>query len=146
MNLFKPCFQRYLNQSILKQAAKLSYVVADNAPNTAPDLFNEKSLKIWSGESDKTIFDDPAVNYAFRAIHDTYHRNTRLDFTGENEIILGQLQANRESCLYLREVILNEISGQAAYFLSNGVFVPDQIQFAKSMLQNNNLFKGVLNV
>lgn len=40
---------------------------------------------VFAGASDRTIFGDPAVNYAFRAWHDAWHLRLRAPFTVEGE-------------------------------------------------------------
>lgn len=145
--MFKSCFQSYLNQSILKQASKLNYVVSDLAPSNEIDLFSRsksQGLVIWSGASESTIFNDSSVNHAFRAIHDNKHLETGLGFNPADEIKLGNLQAKSSQCPYIAEILRIEVAEQAAYYLSNGIFVADQISFMKSKLINNNLFKGLI--
>lgn len=146
MQLFKPAFQAYLNGSILNQAKTISYSVSDIAPATfeALQAQGSKHLIIWSGASDQTIFNDPAVNYAFRAIHDKLHLDTGLSFSPQDEIKLGSLQSRQYACPFLSEIVRIEVAEQAAYYLKNGIFVSDQIDFMKQNLKNNNLFKGVL--
>lgn len=123
----------YINQKILNEAAKLQYIVKSQAPNNETDLFNSSSLVIWSGSSDNTIFGDPSVNYAFRAIHDNMHLITGYNFSPEAEIELGRIQASRYDGI-MADLVYCEVSLQAKYYLENGVFVPDQVEFTKRMV------------
>ncbi len=145
-SIFKPDFANYLNHSILKAASSIKYRVADLASNTEADLFNHKTLVIWSGASDNTLWNDKQVNWAFRAIHDACHLKSGLGFSVADEVTLGDYQSSLVACPYIRAITQCEITEQALYYKQNGVFVADQVAFTKSILQNNNLFKGVLNV
>lgn len=127
---------RYINQMIMRQASKLEYRVADQAPNAIESLINSTSLVVWSGESNNTIFNDPAVNHAFRALHDALHLKTGLDFSPQAEIELGRIQASQYDSDLIRELVFCEVSLQAAYHLENGVFVPDQRSFTENYLKN----------
>lgn len=119
---------------ILKQATKVRYTVKDLAPSTELDLFNNPSLVIWSGASNHTIWNDPAVNWAFRALHDHLHLKTSMDFTPQSEIELGRIQANQYSGL-LADLVYIEVSKQAEYYLNNGVFVSNQVEFTLNQLK-----------
>lgn len=123
---------REFNNLLLKQASKLNYSVSAIAPNSERDLFNNP-LVIWNGASDNTIWNDPKVNWAFRALHDALHKVTRLNFTVDCEIELGRIQASQYQGL-LADLIYCEVAGQASYYKANGVFVSDQIGFTKERL------------
>ena len=124
----------YINNKILKDASKLSYIVKSSAPSTEVELFNSPTLVIWSGASDNTVFQDAKVNYAFRALHDQLHLETRFDFSPQAEIELGRIQASQYDGI-LADLIYCEVSLQAEYYLKNGVFVPDQVQFTKEKVK-----------
>lgn len=125
---------RYLNQSMLDLARPLRYTVKDEAPSTETALFSTPSLVVWSGASDNTIYQDAAVNYAFRAVHDKMHLETGLGFSVDHEIELGRIQASRMSSDFLAELIYCEIAGQALYYKQTGSFVPDQVAFTLKYL------------
>lgn len=125
---------RYINETILREAKKLSYIVKDSAPSNDIDLFNAPSLVIWSGASDKTIFGDCTVNYAFRAIHDTLHIETGLQLNVESEIELGRIQANRCTSDLMAELTYIEVAGQALYFKEHGMFPVDQVSFTMARI------------
>lgn len=134
----KQCLINYLNNTILKQASNLRYIVKSSAPNNEQDLFNCGQLVIWSGASDNTIFQDARVNWAFRALHDDLHLKTRLDFTPQAEIELGRIQASKYDGV-LADLIYCEVSLQAQYYLDNGIFVPDQVSFTKANVKDLNI-------
>ncbi len=126
---------REFNSLILKQASKLKYRVADVAPNNETDLFNgPKTLVIWSGASDVTIWGDARVNWAFRALHDALHLKTGHNFNPKAEIELGRIQANQYSGL-LADLVYIETAGQAEHYMRTGQFVTDQIEFTKQMIK-----------
>lgn len=123
---------RYINNEILKASSTLTYIVKPSAPSTEQDLFNSTSLVIWSGASDNTIYKDASVNYAFRAIHDATHLETKLGFTPEHEVEMGRIQAARlaSRCKsLLADVFYCEIALQAKYYLETNTFVADQVEF-----------------
>lgn len=126
----KQCLKNYINHKILNEARNIRYIVKSEAPSCEKDLFNCGELVIWSGASDNTIFQDEKVNFAFRALHDALHLKTGMNFSPENEIELGRIQASRYDGI-LADLVYCEVSLQAKYFLNNGVFVQDQVLFAK---------------
>jgi hypothetical protein len=120
---------------ILKQASKLKYRVADVAPSTELELFNgPKTLVIWSGASEGTIWEDARVNWAFRALHDALHLNTGMSFGPEAEMELGRIQANQYTGL-MADLVYIETSGQAEHYLKTGQFVEDQVKFTMEALK-----------
>lgn len=125
---------RYINHLILKEASSLRYTVKTDAPNTFKDLYNSTGLVIWSGESDNTIFQDKTVNWAFRALHDNLHLKTLIGFTPEEEIELGRIQASKYTGI-MADLVYCEVAGQAEYYLKNGIFVKDQVQFTIDYLK-----------
>ena len=123
-----------LNNKILKQAEKLNYTVAEIAPNNVIDLFNSSSLKVWSGQSDNTIWNDPKVNWAFRALHDQLHLDTGIGFSPDQEMYIGRLQASQYDGM-LADLVYIETTEQAKYFKENGVFVSNQKLFTVEKLK-----------
>lgn len=132
---------RYINATVLRDAGRLIYTVADVAPSNETDLFNSPSLVIWSGASDKTIYGDATVNYAFRAIHDALHLETGLGFSVEHEIEMGRIQASRQSSSLMAELVYCEVSMQAAHYGTTGQFVQDQVGFTMSHLEKMGFFR-----
>lgn len=132
---------RFVNGLILRQAAKLTYRVADLAPSTERDLFNTSGLVIWSGASEGTIYGDASVNWGFRALHDALHLKTRMDFSVDAEIELGRIQASQYESDLMRELVFAEVAGQAAYYKQNGVFVSDQATFTMAHLEKMGVLR-----
>jgi hypothetical protein len=123
---------REVNNLILSTAP--THIVKSVAPSTIPELFSQPTLVIWSGASDHTIFGDPSVNWAFRALHDALHLKTRIGFSPESEIELGRIQANQYTGL-MADIVYIEVAGQAAHFLKTGQFVENQVEFTIKSLQ-----------
>lgn len=121
------------NGLILRHAAALQYRVSDHAPQTFADL-RATGLVVWSGASDRTIFGDARVNWAFRALHDALHLKTGIGFTPAEEIYLGRMQASQYSGL-LADLVYIEVAGQAEHYLKTGQFVADQIKFTWESLK-----------
>ena len=126
-------FRNHVNNIIMSQASKLQYTVSSKAPSTFKDLYNSSSLVIWNGASDNSWFQDEIVNYAFRALHDTLHLKTMIGFTPEQEIELGRIQANQYTGL-MADLIYSQIAGQAKYYMENGIFVPNELEFTNKQL------------
>lgn len=123
-----------LNAAILKQVKTLKYSVADTAPSTFEDLIKAPSLIVWSGASDRTIYGDPAVNWAFRAWHDSLHLKLNAPFTLEGEKRVALEQARLVDSDAIARIILAEVVGQAEYFAKQGEFPVDQVAFIKAAL------------
>ena len=123
---------REINDLILKTAPRHS--VSNMAPNSMHNLINQPTLVVWSGASDTTFFQDKHVNWAFRALHDALHVKTGLDFTPVQEIELGRIQANQYDGL-MADLVYCEVALQSEYYLKNGLFVPNQVEFTKIELK-----------
>lgn len=115
-----------LNNLILNQATKLDFIVKTDAPSLINEVKGHKQLVIWSGASDCTIWNDPKVNYAFRALHDALHIESGLGFSINEEIELGRIQANKYTGI-LADLVYLEVAGQAKEFLKTGQFITDQV-------------------
>lgn len=125
---------REFNAAILRHSLGISYRVDDEAPSTERDLFTPRhGLVVWSGASDRTIFGDPRVNWAFRALHDATHLASGLGFSVDHEIELGRRQAAKFDGI-MADLVYLEIAGQAEYFRRTGSFVPDQVEFTRRAL------------
>jgi hypothetical protein len=126
--------QRALNQEVLKQAKGLNYRVSDKAPSTENELWSQPGLVVWSGASEGTIYGEASINWAFRAVHDALHLRTGLNFSPEQEIEMGRIQAAAIGSDIIAKLFYIEIAGQAAHYLKTGQFVVDQIQFTLNEL------------
>jgi len=84
-------------------AAKYSvhYSVADQAPESYKQLraATTTQLVVLGPYSNRTIYGDPAVNHAQRAIHDTLHLSLAADTDMLGELRVAIAQANEASRL-----------------------------------------------
>ena len=124
---------RHLNQAILSLAP--AFDARDHAPASFSELRQCERMVVWAGASERTIYRDPRVNWAFRAWHDAAHLAIDAPFT---------LAGERAACEYqiaelLRafpcapasavHLIRREVIGQAEHFAATGQFPADQIAF-----------------
>ncbi len=123
-----------VNSTILRDASRLDYIVKADAPSRVQDLKSTSQLVIWGGASDHTVFRDPTVNWAFRALHDALHISSGLGFTIPEEIELGRIQASLYDGL-LADLVYLEVAGQAEHFAKHGEFVVDQVAFTLNGLK-----------
>ena len=131
-----------LNDAIKTIARKMKLPkihVSDFAPQTFGDVLKSysetKSIVVWSGGSDFTIYKDPQVNYLFRAMHDLTHVSLKSDFSlvGETRVAIYQMsQVGTE----LAKIIQIEVIGQAQHYFSTGAFPLDQVRFTLEQLKN----------
>lgn len=126
----------FINETIMRQASKIRYSVADQAPSTEVELFQASSLVVWSGASDNTVFEDPRVNWAFRALHDALHLKTGLGFSHAEEVIIAKLQASQYESKLMRGLILAEVRDQALYHKETGLFVSNQAEFTYNRIKH----------
>ena len=106
-----------------------------DAPSSLADLLalapQADRIPVWSGGSDCTIWSSPAVNYAYRAWHDSIHLHLGAGFDAA-----GELEVARAS-LYLartardRAILWAETWGQVEAFLECGRFPEDQRVFVR---------------
>ena len=124
-----------LNEAIMRQVEGMEeYRVSDYAPNTEMDLFgHDGELVVWSGASDKTIYGNPSVNWAFRAWHDSVHLDHGIGLTIPGEIAVARIQASLLGGR-LGDVLYAEVGGQAEYYMKNGHFPVDQKGFIQDYL------------
>jgi len=131
----------FINNSMLAMARGIAYTVADLAPGTAHELFSSSSLIIWSGASDRTIYGDARVNWAFRAWHDAMHLKQGLGFTVEAELELARIQASQCTSDLMAELVYCEIAGQVEYFAQTGQFVADQVAFTLNYMRARGMMQ-----
>lgn len=124
-----------LNNKIMKLAPKHS--VSDNAPYSFETLkANATSgLVVWSGASDNTIYGDRAINWAFRAWHDSLHLKLNAPFTLDGEKLVALEQIRLIDSSELSQIIWAEVVGQVEYFNKYGNFPIDQIAFMRNYLK-----------
>ena len=127
-----------LNSKIKKLTPK--FEVNDVAPSTFEELKRSTTSKlvVWSGNSDRTIYGDFKVNYAFRAWHDALHLKLNAPLTLEGETLVALEQARLLRSDVLGDIMMAEVVSQGEFFIKNGHFPIDQVEFIK------NVLKGVL--
>jgi hypothetical protein len=144
-------FDRGFNAAVLHIASRLfpgGFDVSDDAPQTFDALTTQLRgggrMVVWSGGSERTIFGDPAVNYAFRAWHDWCHWRGRHPFTPAGE--RACLRAQRRHLLALYgdgprtrrwiALLTAEVLGQQRHFDRHGRFPDDQRAFVAAYLHD----------
>jgi len=124
-----------LNRQIIQQANQIRFKVAEYAPSTYEELAsNAGILTVWGGASDNTIYGDPKVNHAFRALHDRLHLRHNIPFTLEGEVALARIQASQFEGDLIQRAVFLEVAGQAIYFNQHGEFPKDQVSFIRERL------------
>lgn len=107
----------------------------DDAPQTFEDVARcwaeRRTIVVWTGASEKTIWGAPEANWRFRAEHDAAHLATGLGFDHASEIELAYWQAGRVEGDWLKRAVLIEVAEGARYHRETGLFVADQIEFAR---------------
>lgn len=120
-----------------RRLSVVPYVVRDIVPDTLAKVFQAYSetgrLVVWAGASDKTVFGCPALNWAFRAWHDSVHMAVMGEFTrqGETLVALEQIvQARRVlDSPDADKTLWQEVIGQLDYLDKWGHFPEDQVAF-----------------
>lgn len=144
----------HLNAAIIFIAYKL-FPAGVTASEDAPASFKElcamldagKPMTVYSGGSEKTIYGDPQVNYAFRAWHDWCHWQGRQEFNADGELVTCEMQIRQ---LYdsfgwngqtrrWADILTAEIIGQAMYLERHGRFPDNQKLFVELYLVNTRL-------
>ncbi len=132
---------------ITSRVLPCGYDVSEIAPQDFDSLVSHYDktgrVLVWSGASDRTIFADCEVNYAFRAWHDSKHITGNFPFSWEGESAAMQAQMDDIRALYdgkiaeyFCDLLTAEIQGQKQYQDARGGFPLDQIGFAQSYLVN----------
>jgi hypothetical protein len=120
--------------------------VSDEAPETYEELIAHLDaggrMLVYSGGSERTIYGDPEVNFAFRAWHDWCHWRGRYDFSHEGERAACAMQGDHLIARYgdspqtrrWQCILHAEIIGQREYFDRHGAFPEDQRAFVAAYL------------
>ena len=136
------------NAAVLHIAGKLNPCGWDIVPERyAPSTLGELRMvhaitgriAVSGANSDRTIFGDPEVNFAFRAWHDWHHLDLGAQFDPKGEARVCAAQQSDIMCLYgyqpLWDRLLDiEVNGQVRYFAYHNCFPVDQIGFARAQL------------
>ena len=149
---------RAFNAAVLHIASRLlpcGFDVGVDAPSTLEAIkgYHAKTgrIKVWNGASDKTIFGDNEVNYAFRAWHDWAHLTGNLPFTFEGECRAATVQQDHLMQLYgagrvtpqlapWLAIINAEVVEQAAHYEATGQFARDQRAFDLNALHRAGFY------
>lgn len=133
---------------ITSRVLPCGYDVSEIAPQDYDSLVSHYDktgrVLVWSGASDKTIFGDCEVNYAFRAWHDSKHITGKFPFNWEGETAAMQAQIadvraiyDGKTAEYFCDLLTAEIQGQKQYQDARGGFPVDQIGFARAYLADS---------
>jgi len=115
---------------------KVSFVNKNYSYAFLKGMFNNGNILInLDGNSTNNIFESKTLNLCFRIWHDYIHFKHDYDFS-----LKGEYLTYKKHCEYLKDLpyeqrlLRIEIVYQAAYYLRNGKFVEDQIEFTKQFL------------
>jgi hypothetical protein len=140
-----------LKQAILETTARLlpdGFDVSDDAPQTYEQLKTlmdaGNRMRVWTGGSEDTIYNEPYVNYAFRAWHDICHWEGQFGFTVDGEIATCEMQCrqlfefygNNETTQQWCTILRAEIVGQALYFQRHKRFPKKQTHFFAAYIRD----------
>lgn len=123
----------------------------DNAPDTYKDLLETYTesggvLLISARDHENVIWSSEEMNILFRAYHDMGHIKHELDFSFDNERIIGRIQAvelmrlaldygySRQTALHIHDIVVTEICEQINYYSQHKCYVPNQKEFAINKL------------
>ena len=141
LNHYSPEFGISLGKKILAWCEHSSIVPdpVEDAPSTYQELrqwwctsAGASRFRVFSGNSDTSIYGSPEANYAFRAMHDYLHLVYRYEFDLLGELKTALKQEARLGCLSAEEQLVFRVDtiGQSLYhFLSGGGYVEDQRGF-----------------
>lgn len=139
------------NRAVLDMCAWLmpgGYVVSWEAPQTFAALkalmHAGGPMTVWAGASERTVYADPQVNFAFRAWHDWCHWQGDYDLSIDGEAAASSMQrrllvaryGNGDLTVRWSGIIDAEINGQAQYHARHQRFPDDQRGFVDAYLDN----------
>lgn len=149
----KPLCTRF-NVATLHIASRLmpcGFDVLDVAPATLDAsqayLARTGRIGVWEGASDRTIFGDAEVNYAFRAWHDWTHLRHGFAFNERGEAYTAATQQKHLRTVYGAGILTEwhcalvwaEVVGQSDFQRLHGIFPEDQRAFTQAWLWEHNL-------
>lgn len=142
-----------LGQFVLSRAKAVDgpgYRASEFGISTWPDLkakwhlcvLSGELLPVWSGGSDKTIYLSPEINHAGRYWHDATHIRLQADFSLSGELKVAAAQIELASMWFgpnsLEVLLLTaDTVGQALNYAKSGMFVEDQLAFAKAFIEQS---------
>ncbi len=109
----------------------------DSLASMADAWGNLPYYPVYSGASDKTIYSFAECNYAFRYWHDYLHILYGKDVDAEGEFFIAAKHVDAARMISPDAAALMRIEtlGQTEYYLTNGVFPEDQLEFAWGKFQ-----------
>lgn len=129
----------------LQKLHGFSWEAVEDAPSTFEELVAEYSdcrltgrpFRVWSGGSERTVFSAPAINHAFRFVHDVGHVVEGCDLTeeGEANTITAFVWRVFSQAGFLAALLAAcDLLGQLYYGTNNhGAFVDDQESFVSAL-------------
>jgi hypothetical protein len=95
-----------------------------------------KKIKVWTGDSELTIFGDKKVNSYFRAWHDLTHIKYNLDFSFESESLVcaAQIAELPDDFNFEKQLIFADVIGQNLYHHKHAKFPDNQRIFVSDFL------------
>lgn len=121
-------------------SSKLGEFDSDSFGSLRRHVAQTGRMVVWPGESDRTIYADPAVNWTFRAWHDANHLAHGFDFSLSGEAATVESQIAELRLVFPRmperwaQILRCEVVGQAEHFERFGEFVTDQVAFTLAQL------------
>lgn len=114
----------------------------DEVPQSLEEIQRQVScgyLKVWTGNSDTTVFYNPQANYAMRYLHDLMHCRLGTGFDLLGEIATGQAQVASAMGFIdrpLQRVLMIDTVGQSLYAgFAGGNFPQHQRDFCKFVFE-----------
>jgi hypothetical protein len=125
-------------QRIVKQE-QLDFDVSRHAPGTWPELVSSSAtrLVVLSEFSENTIYGNPALNRAQRALHDALHLRLGADFTLASELRVAWQQAYQMSLMtgdLLAEWVYADLYASACHIERYGLFPTNQLNLVFSVM------------
>jgi len=137
--------QLTLFQYVEEQARGLTWQPLD-VPSTLDDTMRViwqpcRTLPVWSGACERTIYGLPLGNLYFRAWHDAKHVATGRGFDLRSELYVSQLQlvdlAGRSDTL--AGILAADTIGQQLHYYVHGRFPENQAAFVESFTRHGRV-------
>ena len=114
---------------------KVSSLAPDTWTKTQASFATAGIVTVWNGASESTLYSKPAVNFAFRAWHDSIHLKHGNDFSLRGEELTADRQieqawnATTDKSLrqFCQDVLTFEIVEQARLAVYTGEFLENQL-------------------
>lgn len=142
----KPALISYwTKKAFLTFYPKVTYTPTPHAPERFKDLKQfagaldgSALLPVYDGACDRTIYDKPTDNIAFRAWHDAIHLEKNLSFKKVDEYQVGIIHCDQLRLIkapqHVIDAVFYDVCGQIEYYERFGKFVDDQKAFVQDCL------------